>query len=89
MTPLPVPAQARTNKLPRWTLGLAACLFTIALVVATLAYLRVGWSRMESACTADPPRGALWSSVETGWSWTPLGFECAYDDGKTVTSLWF
>lgn len=59
------------------------------LVLLMLAYGRFGWSRMETACTADPPRSGPWDSVETRWSWSPLGFQCTYDDGRQRTSLWF
>ncbi len=61
----------------------------LLLVVAGAAYFRVGWWRMETACNADPPGGPQWNSVELGWSWNPVGFQCTYDDGTQRTSLWF
>jgi hypothetical protein len=70
--------------------------------VAAAAYLRVGWTRMENACTADRPRGAGTGStsfkafrnpsqdaVTFGYSLHPLGFQCTYEDGRQRTSLWF
>ena len=68
-----------------------ALIVTILVVIAATAalYLRVGWSRMESACVLDGPRGSVHNSVSYDWSWQPLGFQCTYDNGKTETSLWF
>ena len=60
----------------------------ILLLVATALYLRVGWSRMESACSLDQAHGQIHSSVSYGWSWQPLGFQCTYNNGQTSTSLW-
>lgn len=60
----------------------------LALLVATALYLRIGWWRMESACSLDDAR-ATHTSVSFGWSWQPLGFRCTYEDGETDTSLWF
>ena len=71
---------------PRRSLVVSA--FVVLLVVTALVYFRVGWARMESACGANPPGGPKWSSVEFGWTWSPLGFTCTYDNGRTVTSLW-
>lgn len=61
----------------------------VVLLAASAIYFRVGWSRMKAACTADPPGGASWTTVNTGWSWSPLGFQCTYDDGHQRNSLWF
>lgn len=68
---------------------LAGGFVAAALLVLALAYVRVGWWRMETACTAEPPGGRPVSSVAFGWSWTPPGFICTYGDGRTETSLWF
>ena len=48
-------------------------------VILAFAYLR----------TADSPGHHPTSSVEFGWSWSPLGFTCTYGDGTAETSLWF
>lgn len=62
----------------------------VIVVVLGTGYLRVGWQRMESACTADGPGDQPYSSVAFSWSWSPVGFQCAYDDGDRVdTSLWW
>jgi len=52
-------------------------------------YVRVGWDQMVTACTSDSPGHHPTSSVEFGWSWSPLGFTCTYGDGTAETSLWF
>lgn len=65
-------------------------LVVAALVAGSLVgYYIMGWSRMESACTAEPPGVEAVSAVEFGWSWAPLGFQCTYDTGRQRTSLWF
>jgi len=61
----------------------------LVLGVLVLAYVRVGWWRMEAACTSAAPGDAAESSVELGWSWAPAGFRCTYDDGRSTTSSWF
>ncbi len=62
-------------------------LAVLAIVLAT--YARVGWSHMIAECSADPPGGHHWRSVQYGWSWSPIGFQCTYNDGRQRTSLWF
>lgn len=64
-------------------------LLVLALLVAMALYFRVGWWRMESACSLDDADGSSHNSVSYGWSWRPLGFRCSYDNGKSETSLWF
>jgi hypothetical protein len=66
--------------------GAAAALL---LVVAAAAYLRIGWWRMESACSVENARAPIAGAVSYGWSWQPLGFQCGYDNGTAKTSLWF
>lgn len=67
---------------------LAVGLVLVPLIVMT--YVRLGWSRMEQVCLADPPGETRDTrSVELGWSWTAPGFSCTYADGRTETSLWF
>lgn len=61
----------------------------VVLLVLPAAYLRVGWSRMEQACGADPPGAPAWRSVSYDWSWSPPGFRCTYDTGVRRTSVWF
>ena len=60
----------------------------LLVLLAAALYLRVGWSRMESACSLDEAQGQIHGSVSYGWSWQPLGFKCTYDNGQTSTSLW-
>lgn len=69
--------------------GVFAGVVLVALLVLAVGYVRIGWDRMESACTADRPGEAQTSSVAFKWSWWPPGFTCTYDDGRTETSLWF
>jgi len=59
----------------------------LATLLAVAAYLRVGWSRMESECSLNDAEGHR--SVSYDWSWQPLGFTCTYDNGQSETSLWF
>ena len=61
----------------------------VVLLVLALVYVRVGWWRMEAACTTESVGGRPVSSVAFGWSWTPPGFTCTYADGSTESSLWF
>ena len=69
-------------------LGFVATVLTV-LALALVVYARVGWSRMENACAADLPGGPAWRSVEHSWSWSPLSFQCTYNDGRQHSSLWF
>jgi hypothetical protein len=66
-----------------------ALLIVLALAIATLAYARVGWTRMEAECGSDPRLGEHAGEVSYSWSWNPTGFQCSYDDGTVQTSLWF
>ena len=61
----------------------------LATLLAVAAYLRVGWSRMESECSLSDAEGHIHRSVSYGWSWQPVGFTCTYDNGQSETSLWF
>jgi hypothetical protein len=67
---------------------LAAALVSLALLVAIALYVRVGWWRMQSACSLENARGTIHNSVTYGWSWNPIGFQCTYNNGQTQTSLW-
>jgi len=64
-------------------------LLAVLTVALALGYQRVGWTRMEAACNADGPDDPAWRSIEYGWSWSPLGFQCTYDSGRQRTSIWF
>lgn len=68
--------------------GVARAVAVLALLATTATYVRVGWWRMESACSLEDAHGSAHTSVSYSWSWQPLGFQCRYDDGKTSTSLW-
>jgi len=59
------------------------------MAVAAATYYRVGWSRMQAACSATPNDGQAWRQVEFAWSWRPVGFQCTYDNALSRTSLWF
>jgi hypothetical protein len=67
----------------------AVTVAVLAVLAMTALYFRVGWWRMESACSLNDARGQIHDSVSYDWSWQPLGFQCTYDNGKTETSLWF
>jgi hypothetical protein len=69
--------------------GIFAGVVLLALLILVVGYVRLGWDRMESACTADRPGSSQTSSVAFEWSWSPPGFTCTYDEGRTETSLWF
>lgn len=73
----------------RMRLGIVVGCTLGVLIIFAIAYVRVGWSRMESACTDDSPRGPGATSVAFSWSWTPPGFACTYADGRIETALWF
>lgn len=64
---------------------------TILLLVVALAfpvYHRLGWWRMETHCSAEPPGKAPFREVQL--SFTKQGFTCVYDHGQwTETSYWF
>ena len=61
-------------------------LLFVALALPT--YYRIGWSRMESHCSGEPPGKAQFAAVE--FSDTSRGFTCVYDDGaRTEASYWF
>ena len=50
---------------------------TLLVLAASVAiYVRIGWWRMESACSLDDARGTIHNSVSYGWSCHPLGFRC-------------
>jgi len=59
------------------------------MAVAAATYYRVGWSRMQAACSATPNDGQARRQVEFAWSWRPVGFQCTYDNALSRTSLWF
>ncbi|GAA5156698.1 hypothetical protein GCM10023340_45240 [Nocardioides marinquilinus] len=69
----------------RWV---AVLLVVVLLPVVATAYYRVGWWRMESACSLSDATGSVHDSVSYAWTWSPPGFTCTYDDGSTETSLW-
>lgn len=70
--------------------GIAVGAVLALLILAAMSYVRVGWTRMEHDCAADP-RGSSFSgsTVSYSWSWSPVGFRCTFDDGSRRTSLWF
>ncbi len=70
----------------RWVATIAAL---VALVLLAAVYLRIGWTRMDHACTTDVVRPTHARSVTFGWSWWPPGFACGYDDGTVLTRLWW
>ena len=82
---VPAPGVLRNALRRRAVVGV----LVVACAILTLAYVRIGWDQMVTACTADGPTQHPSSSVEFGWSWSPLGFRCTYDDGTADTSLWF
>ncbi len=87
MTDVSVEQTRRTGSSnPMRLIAVAAAILLV--LVATALYFRVGWSRMESACSLDDSHGQIHNSVSFGWSWQPLGFQCTYDNGETSTSLW-
>ena len=67
----------------------AVTVAVLVLLAATALYVRIGWMRMESACSLDNAQGAIHNSVAYGWSWQPLGFQCTYDNGEAEIALWF
>lgn len=67
--------------------GVFAAVVLVALLV--FGYVRIGWNRMESACTVDRPGHAQTPSIAFDWSWWPPCFTCTFGDGRTETSLWF
>ncbi len=80
-------AQASRRSAPARSVSVG---LVVLVVLASVAlYVRIGWWRMESACSPDRAGGTVAASVSYGWSWQPLGFRCTYDDGTTSTSLWF
>ena len=87
-TALPVPV-GRVGSAGPVRLVAATTMAFLAVLVVSALYLRVGWWRMESACSLDDAHGSSRSSVSYGWSWQPLGFRCTYDDGESRTSVWF
>jgi len=70
----------------RW---LIAVVVVAALAIGTALYVRVGWSRMETACSSDASGESRVGDVSYDWTWQPVGFTCTYVDGSTETSLWF
>ncbi|MFN3865470.1 MAG: hypothetical protein ACK4MD_02005 [Demequina sp.] len=76
----------------RWLVRVAVAL-VVATLIATgaLLYVALGWKQMDAACTAEgaAPSAAQGSSVEFGWTWTPLGFSCTWPGDVTVTKLWW
>lgn len=63
--------------------------------LALFAYVFLGWSNMDSTCAQDSavPPGVQDGSVQFGWSWSPLGFQCEWQgeagEPVTVTKLWW
>ena len=70
----------------RRVVALTMLLLVVALTLP--AYYRIGWSRMESHCSGEPPGKATFAAVE--FSYTSRGFTCVYDDGTWAeASYWF
>jgi hypothetical protein len=78
-----VRGMSRTGR--RVVLGVLA---SILVLVVLFVYQVLGARAMASKCDMDGPNGSNWNSVTYNWSWSPLGFQCRYDNGKTLTSLW-
>ena len=77
------------SSVPQRRRAVLVALLLVGVLAVTVAYLRVGWWRMESACSLEGASGSTQRSVSYGWSWQPPGFRCTYGDGVTATSLWF
>jgi hypothetical protein len=67
---------------------LIAATVLVALLVAGAIYYRVGWTRMEAACTSSPP-GTSWQNAYGSYSFTKDGFTCELEDGTIRSSWWF
>jgi hypothetical protein len=66
----------------------ASTMLILVVALALPVYFRIGWSRMESHCSGEPPGKAAFAAVE--FSYTSRGFTCVYDDGaRTEASYWF
>lgn len=69
--------------------AVSMCLAAVLTVVA-VSYLFLGLRATQQYCAAVPPEGADWTSLQTGWSWDPPGFRCAYDGGaREEIRLWW
>ncbi|GGD28131.1 hypothetical protein [Nocardioides daphniae] len=68
------PVRTARRRLRPWLFALLAVTLLLA---ATCAYLRLGWWRMEAACTTD---GA---SESVTYAWGRSGFTCTYDSGPS------
>jgi hypothetical protein len=79
--------RATSSARVRLVVAVVVAVFVVLLI--TVLYLRIGWWKMESACSLNNAGGHIHNSVSYDWSWHPLGFQCTYDNGKTETSLWF
>jgi hypothetical protein len=81
--------EACPRALRRKSTGVTVGMILLAIAVLALGYVRIGWDRMERACTANPPGNPQATSVAFGWSWSEPGFTCTYGDGRSRSSLWF
>lgn len=68
---------------------LIAVVVVVSLAIGTVLYVRVGWWRMEAACSRDATGDTRPSGVSYDWTWQPVGFTCTFTDGTSQTSLWF
>ena len=60
----------------------------LVVAVALPAYYRIGWGRMESHCSGEPPGKTAFAEVDFSFTWR--GFTCSYDHGVwTEVSYWF
>ena len=71
--------------------GIALLLTPPILIVLSVGYFRLGWSRMTNECDSQVSRNAL--AGHTGgvaFSWRLNGgFTCRFSDGSSKQSYWF
>jgi len=63
------------------SLVVSSAVLVVLLAAGAALYFRVGWDRMESACSEGPT-----ASASLSWS-VPDGFTCRFHDGTERTSL--
>lgn len=63
----------------------------IAVIAIGSLIFQVGWDGALNACSTEEylPDGATQGTAAHRWTWVPLGYTCTWDNGASLTKLWW
>ena len=78
------------RRAPVWRRVVVGVVAVVLVAVLGVAYMVVGWQRMDSVCSTDAavPAGADGASWSYSWSWMPPGFTSTWGD-VSIPKLWW